>query len=72
MMPIEHLASLVRMKVPCEVYIRSAPEVVMEGVVNSFDMQIVPSLLVLDTPKGRIFLNMQDVSFIKEKLEETA
>lgn len=51
------------------VWIRSTPENVIAGELDSFDFNTVPSILVVSTPHGFRVVNMQDISFIEEKLQ---
>lgn len=66
MMPTQQLATFVQGKTSCRILMRSAPEVHITGIIHSFDMQCIPSLLVVETAEGRRILNMQDVSLIAE------
>lgn len=51
----------------CSVYLRSVPEVKITGVLDSFDMKCIPSILVMDcAERGHRVINFQDVSFIEE------
>ena len=51
----------------CRVYLRSNPEVIITGVLDSFDLKCVPSIIAIGTEHGLRIINFQDVSFIEEK-----
>ncbi len=69
MMPVDHLIGLVDSKRDCQVFMRSLPELVITGKIEGFDLDCVPSMLVVNTVKGRRLLNMQDIAVIAEKLQ---
>ena len=51
----------------CVVRLRSNPETIISGVLDSFDLDTVPSLLNIDCGnRGLRVINFQDVSFIEE------
>lgn len=52
----------------CVVHLRSSPETIITGILDSFDIQMVPSIIVIDCGKeqGRRIINFQDVSVIRE------
>ena len=53
----------------CRVYIRSNPETMISGILDSFDLDVVPSLLIVDcADRGKRIINFQDVSFIEEMI----
>lgn len=54
---------------PIAVWMRSTPENVLKGELDSFNMECVPSILVVNTENGLRVVNMQDISFIEEKLQ---
>ena len=53
---------------PVAVWMRSTPENIIKGDLDSFDVNCVPSILVVNCEHGLRIVNMQDVSFIEEKL----
>ena len=54
---------------PIRVWIRSTPENTITGELDSFEFNSVPSILVVSTLHGFRIVNMQDISFIEEKLQ---
>ena len=51
----------------CVVRLRSSPETIITGILDSFDMNVVPSLINIDCgSRGLRIINFQDVSFIEE------
>ena len=51
----------------CIVRLRSSPETIISGVLDSFDLECIPSILNIDTgERGRRIINFQDISFIEE------
>jgi hypothetical protein len=50
----------------CLVRLRSSPETIISGVLDSFDLGCVPSILTIGTDRGLRIINFQDVSFIEE------
>lgn len=54
---------------PVAVWMRSTPENVLKGELDSFELNSVPSIVVVNTEHGFRIVNMQDISFIEEKLE---
>jgi hypothetical protein len=51
----------------CTVRLRSSPETVISGILDSFDFDCIPSILNVDCgDRGMRVINFQDVSFIEE------
>jgi hypothetical protein len=50
----------------CVVRLRSNPETLIAGILDSYDMDCVPSIIVIANDNGLRIVNMQDVSFIEE------
>lgn len=51
----------------CIVRLRSSPETIITGILDSFDLECVPSILNVDCgERGIRIINFQDVSFIEE------
>jgi hypothetical protein len=62
---IRRIAQLVGYE--CNVFLRSNPETIISGILDSFDLKCVPSIVALGTDSGLRIINFQDVSFIEEK-----